>query len=120
MPFDAPLLDESLAAKILDVAFHPRVVTVISEPSQIVCGDNSELSDIGERLDFRFPQGIRAVADTIDCSPAVISIRRLSGFLIPVRIRPGPPIVVSRGPFRQTTVFAPGVAMLPEKCRKIR
>src|SRR5712692_1899568 len=120
MPLDTPLLDEPLTAKTLDVALHPCTVPAISEPSQIVCGEHAELPDISERLDFGLPQGIFAVADTIGCSRAVISILRLSEFLVSVAIRSAASVVISPGLFHPTSAVTPGIAILPEKRCEIR
>jgi len=74
VPLNAPLLDESLTVKILDVALHPRAVTSITQPREVVGWNYTKLAYLAERLDLGLPQGIFAVADTIDCSPAVMSI----------------------------------------------
>ncbi len=104
MPLDAPLLDESLAAEILDVAVHPRAVTSITQPREVVGWNDTKLAYLAEGLDFGFPQGIFAVADTIDCSRAVISILPLPEFVIRAAIRSARPIVISRGLFPASAV----------------
>src|SRR5213075_1912733 len=84
---NASLFDEPLPAKIAEVAFHLRAVAAVGEPREIVCGNHAELAQVGERLDFRFPQGVLAVATAIDLSRSVVSIARQTGFLIPAAIR---------------------------------
>src|SRR5713226_3423232 len=104
MPLDAPLFDESLAAKILDVVLHPRAVTLITQPCEVIDWNDAKLAYLAECLDFGLPQGIFAVADTIDCSPAVISTLRLPKFLIRAAIRSAGPTVISRGLFPASAV----------------
>src|SRR5712692_3213070 len=115
MPLDAPLLDEPLTAKTLDVALHPCTVTTISEPSQIVCGEHAELPDISERLDFGPPQGIFTIADPIGCSRAVMSNLRLSVVLIRTAARSAGAVVNSPGLFDPASTVTPGIAILPEE-----
>src|SRR5256885_13976413 len=54
------------------------------------------LAYLAERLDLGLPQGIFAVAGTIDCSPSVMSILLLSESLIRAAIRSAAPIVISQ------------------------
>jgi len=84
---NAALFDEPLPAKTAEVAVHLRAVAAVSEPREIVCRDHAELAQVGEGLNFRFPQGILAVATAIDRSRSVVSIARQRGFLIPAAIR---------------------------------
>jgi len=49
---DAPLLDKSLAAKILDVVLHPRTVTAITEPREVVGWNDTKLAYLNEGFDF--------------------------------------------------------------------
>jgi len=42
--FDALLLDKSLATKVLNVAFHLRAATPITEPREIIGWDDSKLA----------------------------------------------------------------------------
>src|SRR5215469_18920012 len=100
VPFDAVLFDEPLAAKVPNVAFHAPAVTAIGEPSQVVRGNQAELSNINEGLDLGLPQRILSVAGAIDCSRAVIFVPRRSGFLIPTVIRPPRPMLTSPRLFR--------------------
>jgi len=52
MPLDAPLFDESLAAKILDVVVYPRAVTLITQPCEVIGWDDSKLTYLDEGFDF--------------------------------------------------------------------
>src|SRR6266852_8393437 len=104
MPLDAPLLNESLAAEILDVALHARAVTLISQPCEVVGWNDAKLAYLDEGLYFGLPQGIFAVAGTIDCSRALICILRLLEFLILAAVRSAEPIVISRGLFPASAV----------------
>ena len=87
MTLDATLFNQPLPAKIAEVALHPRAVAAVGEPREVVCGNHAELAQVGERLDFRLPQGILAVATAIDRSRSVVSAARQCGFLIPATIR---------------------------------
>src|SRR5947208_14787932 len=87
VPINAALFDEPLPAKSAWVAVHLRAVAAVGELREIVCGNHAELAQIGEGLDFRFPQGVLAVATAVNRSRAVVSIARQSRFLIPAAIR---------------------------------
>jgi hypothetical protein len=52
VPFDAALLDESLVTKILNIALHPRAVTSITQPREVVGWDDSKLAYFDEGFDF--------------------------------------------------------------------
>jgi hypothetical protein len=44
VPFDAALLDESLVTEMLNVVLHPGAVAFVTEPSEVIGGNDAKLS----------------------------------------------------------------------------
>ncbi len=102
MAVDAALLDQALPAETVNITLHMRAVASVGKPCEVVCRDHAELAQVGECLDFRFPQGILAVAAAIDRSRPVISVARLIRMLLPIAIWSSPLTALSQGLFCST------------------
>jgi hypothetical protein len=52
VPLDASLLNESLSAKVLNIALHPRAVTSITQTPKVVGWNNTKLAHLDQGFDF--------------------------------------------------------------------
>jgi len=73
MPFDAALLDKSLAAKIVNVALHPRTVSSITQPREVVRRNDAKLAQADERSDFRLAERIFTISLAINGTILVVA-----------------------------------------------
>ena len=71
VPFDAALLEETLAAKILKIILHPRVVASVMQLGKVVYRNDTKLADLDEGLNFRFTERVLAIAMVVGGAEAV-------------------------------------------------
>jgi hypothetical protein len=71
---DAPLLDKSLAAEILDVVLHMRAVTAITEAREVVGWNYTKLAYLNESFDFWLAERIFASPMAVSRTEAVWTI----------------------------------------------
>lgn len=79
MPFDTVLFEETLAAKILNIILHPRVVSCVTQLGKVVYRNDAELADLDEGLHFRFSERVLATAITMGSAEAVgiVSVKEI-------------------------------------------
>src|SRR5579859_6920078 len=71
LPFDTVLFEETMAAKILNIILHPRVVACETQLGEVVYGNDAELADLDEGLHLRFTERVLKIAIMVGGAEAV-------------------------------------------------
>ena len=71
MPFNTVLFKETLAAKILNIILHPRVVACVTQLGKVVYRNDAKPANIDESLDFGFAERVLKIAITMGGAEAV-------------------------------------------------
>src|SRR6267378_4415849 len=79
MAFDSALFNKPLPTKAANVAFHLRIVALVSKAREIIFRHHAKLAQVCECTNLRFAQRVFPVSTTIDRNRAVETATRPRG-----------------------------------------
>src|SRR6267378_8458420 len=79
MAFDSALFNKPLPTKAANVAFHLRIVALVSKAREIIFRHHAKLAQVCECTNLRFAQRVFPVSTAIDRNRAVETAARPTG-----------------------------------------